>query len=149
MAGLDENVNGEQMTGRVIALFIIVPLIEMAILIEIGQRIGTWKALFLVIITGLIGGILARLEGLEVWRRLQDELARGQVPQESLVSGLLVLIGGVLLITPGLITDIVGFLLLIPITRRLFLKPLKKKFASRVNTKVIEGEKVTKKNENF
>lgn len=136
------------MTGRILALFILVPLVEMTILIEIGQRIGTLYTLCLVVITGIVGGILAKVEGLMVWQRLQDDLAKGQVPQESLISGVLVLIGGVLLVTPGILTDILGFLLLVPFTRKLFFKPLKKKFTNQIHTRAIEGEKVDKNKRN-
>lgn len=100
-------------------LFILVPLAEVWLLIEIGQRVGFWPTVGLVVGMGLIGSWLAKYEGLRVVRSTQRALAEGRVPEEGVIAGLLVLLGGVLLVTPGVLTDAVGLVLLFPPTRRL------------------------------
>lgn len=107
------------MLARLGCLFILVPLVELALLIEVGRWIGLWPTIFLVAVTGLAGAALARAQGLQVIARVQLELARGRLPGRSLMDGAAVLVGGALLLTPGILTDAVGFALLFPPTRRL------------------------------
>ena len=95
-------------------LFIALPALELALLIEIGSRIGTPATLAIIVITGAVGAFYARREGLSVLRKLQQQMGSGQLPADSLDDGALILIASALLITPGLITDTVGFLLLAP-----------------------------------
>lgn len=95
-------------------LFIIVPLVELFLLIKIGEVVGLFPTLLLVVSTGALGAWLTRLQGLRAIRRMQDDLHSGRMPTESLVDGVLILAAGLLLITPGLITDTCGFLLLVP-----------------------------------
>lgn len=104
---------------RLLLLFTLVPLAELWLLIEIGQWIGTWPTIFIVASTGFVGVLLARSQGLSVLYRIRDELYQGDLPGEALIDGACILIGGAFLLTPGLITDLSGFLLLIPPTRRL------------------------------
>lgn len=104
---------------RLMALFVAVPLIEIALLIKLGEIAGFWPTFFLVVITGILGATLARKQGLDAWQKIQQELAQGRMPTSQLMDGLLILIGGIVLLTPGLITDTIGFLLLIPYMRRL------------------------------
>lgn len=104
---------------RLLLLFTLVPLAELWLLIEIGRRIGTWPAILIVALTGFAGVLLARSQGLSILYRIRDELAQGNLPGEALVDGACILIGGALLLTPGLITDLSGFLLLLPPARRL------------------------------
>ena len=99
------------------ALFVVVPILEFTILIEIGRRVGTLYTLILVFGTGILGAFFAKMEGLRIVTRLQENLRAGIMPTEELFDGILVLIAGVLLITPGLLSDISGLLLLIPVTR--------------------------------
>jgi len=99
---------------RLLLLFTLVPLIELALLIEIGQKIGLWNTIAIVVLTGFIGAALARSEGFGIISRIQSELASGQLPGDSLIDGALVLAGALLLLTPGLITDAFGFALLLP-----------------------------------
>ncbi|MCF6158856.1 MAG: FxsA family protein [wastewater metagenome] len=88
----------------------------------------------IVFITGIVGGLLAKSQGLSIYRGIRRDLHDGIVPTESLLDGLFILIAGVLLITPGLITDIAGFLIMTPVFRRWMRKQLTKKFHQRFKT---------------
>ena len=103
---------------RLLALFILLPLAELALLIQIGRWIGLGWTIAIVATTGLLGAALARRQGLRAWIGIQRELAQGRMPASSLVDGLLILIGGIVLLTPGIITDLCGFALLVPFSRR-------------------------------
>ncbi|MFO7816040.1 MAG: FxsA family protein [Halanaerobiales bacterium] len=107
---------------RLLLLFTIVPIVELALLIEIGSYIGVLPTIFLVAITGIVGVTLARKQGLIVVTKIRRKLSRGEIPTSDLIEGLLILIGGVTLLTPGVLTDITGFLLILPFTRPLFAK---------------------------
>ena len=98
-------------------LFIAFPILEFTVLIEIGRRVGTVATILIVLGTGILGAILARMEGMRIVSRIQENLRVGVMPQEELLDGFLVLVAGVMLITPGLISDITGMLLLFPPTR--------------------------------
>jgi UPF0716 protein FxsA len=106
-----------KLLGLLALLFIVVPVLEFAVLIEIGRRIGTIYTILLVFGAGIAGAILARMEGLRIVLRIQENLRAGIMPTEELLDGLLVLIAGILLITPGFLSDISGLLLLFPPTR--------------------------------
>ncbi len=108
-----------RLVGRLLLLFLIVPIAELYLLIEIGQRIGTVSTLALIFLTALLGSALARRQGLGVLRRMQAEMGQGRLPASSMVDGVLILLAGAVLITPGVLTDIVGFVILIPATRGL------------------------------
>ncbi len=116
------------MFPQLLLLFIGVPLIEVLILIKLGSLFGFWPTIFLVIGTGILGAYLAKLYGLTVWNKIQQDLNAGKMPADKLVDGLLILIGGIVLLTPGLLTDILGFTLLIPFTRSYFKRFAKSKF---------------------
>lgn len=98
-------------------LFIVVPAIELWGIISIGKVIGGWNTVALVILTGFLGAWLAKRQGLQVIRLVQLQLSRGQMPTEALIDGALVLVGGILLMSPGFFSDLLGLLLLIPYTR--------------------------------
>jgi UPF0716 protein FxsA len=117
------------MFGKILFLFVAIPLLEVLILIELGSRYGFWPTIFLVIGTGMVGAVLARIYGLSIWFEIQNDLSEGRMPTDKLTDGLLVLVGGIVLLTPGLITDIVGLLLLIPASRRPFKQWLIQKFS--------------------
>jgi UPF0716 protein FxsA len=118
---------------RLFILFTFVPIIELAILIEIGSRVGTFHTIMLIITTGIVGALLAQSQGLAVIRKIQEELSFGRPPAGELVDGLFVLVGGLLLVTPGIITDIVGFVLLLPITRNIIKQWLIRKIQSNIS----------------
>lgn len=119
---------------RLAFLFTVIPLIELALLIEVGQHIGVFNTIAIVILTGLLGAALARSEGFAVITRIQSEMARGELPGDSLIEGGLILAGAMLLLTPGLLTDALGFALLLPLTRPFFRNLVKKIFRNRVDT---------------
>lgn len=104
--------------GRLALLFVVVPILELMLLIELGQYIGLLPTLGLVMLTGISGAWLARAEGMRVLFQFQRELASGKLPGQALLDGISVLVGGAFLLTPGVITDFVGFSLLLPFTRR-------------------------------
>lgn len=106
------------MFARLLVLFVAVPLVEMALLVRLGTWIGFWPTVGLVLATGAAGAALARQQGMRVIRRIQAEMAVGQMPAAHLLDGLLILIGGVLLLTPGVLTDLTGLLLLAPFSRK-------------------------------
>lgn len=102
---------------KVIMIFILVPILEVYTLIQAGSIIGLAPTIALILATGVAGAYLARTQGLELIQRIQKELAAGRMPTEELLDGALVLVGGVVLLTPGFWTDLCGFLCLLPGTR--------------------------------
>lgn len=102
---------------RLLLLFTLVPLIELYVLLRIGSRLGVAPTILLVVVTGVVGAQLARREGVRTLRQIQAQLQRGLMPTEGLVDGALILAAGLLLVTPGVLTDAVGFGLLFPLTR--------------------------------
>lgn len=112
--------------------FTVVPLVELYLLIGIGRQVGALPTLGLVLVTGLVGAWLAKREGRRVIRSWRAATAQGRLPEDGILSGALVLVGGVLLVTPGVITDGVGFLLLIPVTRRFIAARLRRGLERRM-----------------
>lgn len=105
--------------GRLLlVLFTVVPLVELYLLIWLGGVMGLWPTVAIVLLTGVVGATLAKLEGLRVLGQWQSALAEGRVPEAGVLDGLLVLVGGIFLVTPGVLTDVVGLTLLVPPTRR-------------------------------
>lgn len=102
-------------------LFFLVPLVEIYLLIKIGGVIGAMPTVFLVVFTAVLGAWLLRLQGLSTLNRVRGMLMRGEVPAVEMLEGVVLLIGGALLLTPGFFTDTLGFLALIPFTRRRFI----------------------------
>jgi UPF0716 protein FxsA len=100
-----------------VLLFIIVPIAELAVLIQVGQLIGVWWTVAILIATALLGSFLLRTQSRAAWQRFNDTVTAGQIPHKEVVDGVLVIFGGVLLLTPGFITDIFGLLFLFPPTR--------------------------------
>ena len=108
------------MLFRLFLLFAILPVVEFYLLFELSQATNVATVVILVVMTGAAGATLARSQGLGVLRRIQFEMNEGRLPAGGLLDGLLILIGGAFLITPGILTDLVGFSMLIPVTRDLF-----------------------------
>ena len=108
------------MLGRLFLLaFVVVPLVELALLVQVGRWVGLWPTIGLVLLTGIVGGALARAQGLRTLARIQAEMAQGRMPGRALLDGAAILGGGALLLTPGVLTDVVGFALLVPFARKL------------------------------
>ena len=100
--------------GRLLLLFVVLPAVELALLIQVGGRIGTVNTLALIVVTGVLGASLARREGLGVLRQIEGEIAEGRLPAGSLVDGVIILLAAALLVTPGVLTDAAGLLCLVP-----------------------------------
>jgi UPF0716 protein FxsA len=105
-----------------ILIFILVPVAELGVLLFSGQTIGVWPTLILLIVTGLLGSYLAKKQGINTIRKVQEQIQFGKVPGNEILDGLCVLFGGILLLSPGFLTDILGLILLLPFTRTL-IKP--------------------------
>ena len=119
---------------RLFLLFTCIPLVELYLLLQIGSVVGAVNTILLVLITGVLGAYLAQQEGIRTLERIRALMARGEMPGEPLIDALLILVAGFVLITPGILTDLVGFLMLIPATRapiRRWIKgQLERKFAA-------------------
>lgn len=116
------------------AVFIVFSLVEIYVLVTVGQAIGALNTIALVIIVALIGAWLAKHEGASVLRRIQTQLNAGKMPNNELIDGGLILAGGILLITPGFVTDILGILLLFPPTRAVARAIVRRRLSLRVAT---------------
>ena len=121
--------------GRLAFLFVIIPIIELMILIELGRVLGLFPTLLLILLTGVGGAIFTRLEGLRVFFQFRQSIARAQIPGQAILDGLSVLIGGAFLITPGVLTDVLGFSLLLPPSRRW----IQRRLRSRLEQKIKDG----------
>ncbi|MFC2058825.1 FxsA family protein [Chloroflexota bacterium] len=106
------------MLPKLILLFVITPLAELAILVYVGTLIGVFYTILIVVATGIIGALVARNQGLMTISRIRSSIEQGIMPSDHLFEGVLILVGALFLLTPGIITDILGFILLIPHTRR-------------------------------
>ena len=116
---------------KLLLAFTIIPIIEIYLLIEIGSIFGTLTAITLVILTGFLGAFMARMQGLQTLFRIQESLREGRMPSGELLDALLIVIAGIVLLTPGFLTDSVGFLLLIPSTRNSIISWLQRQIELR------------------
>ena len=121
---------------RLILIFIVVPLIEILLLIEIGSRIGALNTILVIVLTAILGASMMRHQGFTIMRNIQRDLSRGRMPTGELINGALVLVGGIVLLTPGFFTDAVGFILLIPATRGF----IRKKIQLLIRRKIESGD---------
>jgi UPF0716 protein FxsA len=102
-----------------VVLFVVVPIVEIYVIIQVGQAIGAWWTVLLLVFESFLGAWLVKREGGRTWRALQETFESGRMPGQQLADGALVLIGGTLLLTPGFVTDFFGFFLVLPFTRPL------------------------------
>lgn len=116
------------MFGKLFLLFVLVPVAEIYVLVTVGSSIGAFPTVALVILTALAGAHLARMQGLSTMMRIRENLDQGFMPAEELLDGVLIFLAGMVLLTPGFLTDIAGLLILLPVTRNLFKQWLRKKF---------------------
>jgi UPF0716 protein FxsA len=119
-------------------LFTLLPIAELAILIRIGQATVWWAPILLVICTGIAGAALARWQGLRVYERIREDARAGRMPADALVDGFLILLAGILLVTPGVLTDLVGIAFLIPPVRTLVKRGAKAWIRRNVEIRVAE-----------
>lgn len=124
---------------KLLLLFTVVPVIELALLIEAGQHLGVVPTVLAVLGTGFAGALLARNQGYLAIRRLQQALSVGRFPGEEIVDGVLILSGGLLLLTPGFLTDFVGLATLLPGSRAVVKALVKKAVRQRLKTGVVRA----------
>jgi UPF0716 protein FxsA len=120
-----------------VVLFVVLPLVELYFLIQVGQVIGAWWTIALLVVDSILGAWLVKREGRRTWAALRDALASGRMPHRELADGALVLIGGTLLMTPGFVSDVLGVALVLPLTRPLFRRVLARVVAARLVTGVV------------
>lgn len=125
---------------RLLILFTLVPVIELALLIELGESIGVLPTVGLVLTTGALGAMLARSQGSLAWYRLRTSLSQGTFPGEELLNGVLILAGGLLLLTPGMLTDLIGFAALIPGSRHIIKAYIKRRIRQHTISNEVEAK---------
>src|ERR1700710_212215 len=115
-----------------LGLFVVVPILEIYVIIQVGQAIGAWWTIALLIADSIVGSLLMRSQGRAAWRRFQLALAEGRMPAREVVDGVLVIFGGAFLLTPGFCSDVVGVLLLLPPTRAVIRRTIVRPFSFRM-----------------
>jgi len=115
-----------------IVLFIVVPIVELYVIIQVGEAIGVLWTIALLVVDSVLGSMLMRSQGRAAWRRFNQAIEAGRVPAREVLDGVLVVFGGALLLTPGFVTDILGGVLLVPPTRALVRRLVARRFAGRV-----------------
>jgi UPF0716 protein FxsA len=120
------------MLAPLLILFIVVPIVELAVLIQVGQEIGVLPTVAILVADSILGSLLMRSQGRATWRRFNVALESGRPPAREVLDGVLVIFGGALLLTPGFVTDIFGLALLIPPSRAVVRRVLVRRFAARM-----------------
>jgi UPF0716 protein FxsA len=120
------------MLPLLVVLFITVPILELFVILQIGQEIGPWWTIGLLIAASILGSMLMRTQGRAVWRRFNEAMQAGRPPAREVLDGVLIIFGGALLLTPGFVTDIVGLTFLLPPTRAVLRRLLVRRFAGRM-----------------
>jgi UPF0716 protein FxsA len=120
------------MLPLLLLLFLIVPILELYVVIQVGQAIGVLPTIAILIADSVLGGLLMRTQGRAAWRRFNAAVSEGRVPAKEAIDGILVVFGGALLLTPGFLTDVLGVVLLLPVTRPLVRRVLVRRFAGRM-----------------
>ncbi len=126
--------------AALIVLFIVVPLAELYVILQVGEAIGAAWTILLLAADSLIGALLLRSQGRTVWRRFNATLSEGRMPHREVIDGVLVVFGGAFLITPGFLTDIVGLVLLIPPTRALIRRLVVRRLGRRIAIGVVGAD---------
>jgi len=125
--------------ARLALLFILVPILELALLIRVGNWMGFWPTIALVAATGVVGAWLARREGLRAFARFREQLASGQMPEEAALDGVCILLGGAFLLTPGILTDLWGLSLVLPFSRTWLQRRLRAAAKRRIEDGTIQA----------
>jgi UPF0716 protein FxsA len=115
-----------------IAIFVVVPLAELYVIYQVGDAIGILPTLAILVADSLLGSWLLKSQGRQVWRRFNETMRAGKIPHREVVDGVLVIFGGAFLITPGFLTDVIGVLMLLPLTRGMFRGLLTRRLGTRV-----------------
>lgn len=121
------------MFARILLLLLITPVVELALLIRFSQWVGFWWTVVLIVATAIAGSVLLKREGVSVWRKLQQRLGRGELPGTEIVDGVILLVSAVMLLAPGVLTDIAGIIGLIPPTRILIRTYLMRRFRHSIS----------------
>ena len=116
-------------------IFVLIPVVELSVLIRVGEVLGSWNTVAVVILTAVVGVSLVRSQGLSTLMSVQKKLAAGEAPGQEIVEGMMLAMAGILLLIPGFVTDLIGLILLTPITRA----PLARYFYQRMQLKVVAG----------
>lgn len=124
---------GKNLFSILLLLFIIVPIVEVYILFQVVKVTNWWLTIALVIFTGVAGAYLAKREGRLILRKISEDLSNGRLPGEELINGLCVVVGGALLLTPGVVTDIAGLTLIFPLTRSFYNRYFRSMFGRMIN----------------
>jgi UPF0716 protein FxsA len=127
------------MLAPLVLLFILVPILELYVIIQVGQEIGALWTIAILIADSILGSLLLRAQGRSAWRRFNDALSAGRPPAREVLDGVLIVFGGALLLTPGFATDVAGLVLLIPPTRAVIRRVLVRRLAKRVVVAVPGG----------
>jgi UPF0716 protein FxsA len=127
------------MPAILVAAFLVVPLIELAVIIQVGQLVGVWWTVAALVMVSLAGAWLVRREGTRAWSNFRIALANGRVPTDEVLEGALVLFGGALMLTPGFATDVLGVMLMIPLIRRLVATAIKRRLGARFSVATMSG----------
>jgi UPF0716 protein FxsA len=125
--------------AKLMLLFTVLPLVELALLVQLTRVTNLWVTLLMIAVPGILGAMIIKREGLATWRRAMEALAQGKFPADELLSGLVLLLGGALLLTPGVITDLVGLSTLIPAVRRVYTRRLRGFFEKRFRLVTMPG----------
>jgi len=120
--------------NQLLIIFIILPILELTVLLRLDNAIGLFQTIILIFLTGIIGAWLVRQQGINILFRIKKEINNGNIPAKEMIDGVMLLIAGAVLITPGLITDTFGFLLLIPYTRNFIRKWIRNRIEKYVNS---------------
>lgn len=122
---------------KLFLMFTVIPFVEVTILLQLSKYLGVGSTIFMVLFSGILGAFFVRREGFSIWFKLQKELQEGQIPSDQIFNGILLLIAGIVLVTPGLLTDLLGYILIIPFTReavkKIIVERVKKKYSTVSN----------------
>ncbi len=130
------------MLAPLVLLFILVPILELYVIIQVGQEIGALWTIAILVADSILGSLLLRAQGRSVWQRFNAALSAGRPPAREVLDGVLIVLGGALLLTPGFTTDVVGLLLLVPPTRAVIRRVLVRRLAKRMVVAVPGGGRV-------
>ena len=118
------------MLGILLLAFLLIPIVELYLFVQVSQAIGFWAALFWIVAVSFIGAWLVKREGMGALSRANAKVSRGELPTDELISGILIVFGGALMLTPGFLTDVLGLLLVFPPTRAVARGALRSRFAT-------------------